>query len=1668
MLEDYKTNFDFFNKVVNEQIAKVQESTIDDYVLEKISSKINADDVFNSKLKASILIVMDSTILKAVDDLKVKTESMKSLSMESILKSNPLGKHFENFIVELFEIAQSSESLKYTLKFIIDTVLKFDKYNNQISWIFLCYLISSENQTFYPDDYVDHADFISQFCSDYLLLKKYTGFIQKDALRDVYAYMKINDSKKSIFTYRTIDTYTNRAFNNSYAVVSNGWILLTHYTEVLTEDGSVLANNTFSDFHKNIIFKNIDNCLREYKISDLDYLDYLMRVLAQFLKQNGKNKLIDKKLRTIVVYLLESGFGLRNKDNIIRSLSKQFATGVSRLSLLKKSIEDYYDGRSSYNDSRGSKNIAQKKDEMDDQSYLNIGFAWVSLIFIHEGIFDLKSLLDEFSKYNNSNEVLMERLSFYHNKNTEDYISKLLQEEASSTENALSAASLLTASRDDEFTNNESQQTSTEVKIAPTVEKKAKSETFSEEKSNNGFAKIPVKMFPQVLLMTAFLEVKCFKEASYILSSFKYLFSGISDLEELFSDMLSSYGKQIIDHEPKSIEDEIKKNSYNWLFIGPGKLNIEYTKLSIDEYFAVGTNIINNGINSKCIKSTFDSFTSILYHYKKLDDKSFYENVSNSLINCIINDLIPRCLLNSKSISKHLFLLLKHYHSEVRYEVYDIFTKKVINENKRLKEINFLQQKQIKRFLKVVNVDNLSDQLEKLAILVNINPFITLNNCLNLAESYDMISNLLIQSMKQFSDFSLDVLQYTILNRLKLDRPFFSEDEGLALPWFAKMCTLITNGFNSYAKFSIHGIFDFLLEKIISLDFSGVYILDSLLTGSSDCLYLTDVQDELAILYSGNEQTKKIALEKTDATKKQKTHKLMKILTKKKQQKTHALAIIESLNAIVFEIFYDSFQSVNKITNNYDTVIRVQRLIIDILAHNNNYDAFVETFDISNILTNPSLQFVSDALKALLLRNASKTIQRELLPLLSNDNSLTEVFWSHSLSDLNMLAISHMPKNLRGTLNPEMFSAAELDQFESFKEIEFSNDQLQLFLENCLFKNSILGVAEAIYSAEFMFKVLPETELTKLLNLIFSNSFISKIVIGISSNESKFFAAFIKRIFMILPSYYTLLEEETLKTFKASVVSLTNSFAVEFSDLVLDVEYINCRNAIQILSESIKYLPPIDVFVKILVDAIEKRLSNENRKELLVPLNAVIGFSRTKLKECERIMSFCDNIELDDKLKDLDEILQLTRQVIQEQLKLEQCNDDLNVAESEKKATIEKINEKKVSIEQEATLTKRFNDGEDLRKDIKRVKLNYEENDDSDISKSVTPEVGAVTTGSRFEGFGDKSTIVKAALPKPVTLSLPTQPKSKFTNKIQEQLEDGDFIKYMNNKLIRDIRPYPEFDEQRSFVLLEDALKADPKFLSYVVPTLKFFRLSRLVDVLLDILNERPEYFMNGLLYSLIHVFTYNGKSEYKRMLIDLWHKVDLNTNLKISLDRLKNNWHRLTNFKTVVYDHRLPYTFVEQIDILVQYLVTKKENKVPDETMISAFLQKQYPEAAFSSYAKEAPSNYRDVTRRESDRNNSRRRDDRDNIRNRDDRDIGRRRDDRDTGRRRDDRDNTRNRDDRDLSRRRDNRQNDDLRSSSNYDRGYSSQNRRDESESRFNRRQSDRKYSYRDSRRY
>ncbi len=80
------------------------------------------------------------------------------------------------------------------------------------------------------------------------------------------------------------------------------------------------------------------------------------------------------------------------------------------------------------------------------KSYLNIGFAWVSLIFIHEGIFDLKVCWMNFPSIiivmSTDGEII-----FYHNKNTEDYI-QIAPGEASSTRMHYRLHLCPTASRD--------------------------------------------------------------------------------------------------------------------------------------------------------------------------------------------------------------------------------------------------------------------------------------------------------------------------------------------------------------------------------------------------------------------------------------------------------------------------------------------------------------------------------------------------------------------------------------------------------------------------------------------------------------------------------------------------------------------------------------------------------------------------------------------------------------------------------------------------------------------------------------------------------------------------------------------------------------------------------------------------------------------------------------------------------------------------------------------------------------------------------------------------------------------------------------------------------------------------------------------------------------------
>lgn len=71
--------------------------------------------------------------------------------------------------------------------------------------------------------------------------------------------------------------------------------------------------------------------------------------------------------------------------------------------------------------------------------------------------------------------------------------------------------------------------------------------------------------------------------------------------------------------------------------------------------------------------------------------------------------------------------------------------------------------------------------------------------------------------------------------------------------------------------------------------------------------------------------------------------------------------------------------------------------------------------------------------------------------------------------------------------------------------------------------------------------------------------------------------------------------------------------------------------------------------------------------------------------------------------------------------------------------------------------------------------MSYED----DVSKPEVTE-SVVAKSSRFEGF-DKPSTETAAKPSPVLL-LPTEPKSKSSSKLQDQLESPDFKEYMESK----------------------------------------------------------------------------------------------------------------------------------------------------------------------------------------------------------------------------------------------------------------------------------------------
>ncbi|XBW38730.1 hypothetical protein QEN19_004317 [Hanseniaspora menglaensis] len=1374
--------FRFFNSVVNEEISR-KYSTINAHDEE------NADD-YNYALKSALTDMLDkilSTDLNNLSRFRNGTNNPNNL---------PSINSFQIFIKELFEIVHSPDSLNFAIKFIIDSILTNgnEKYLNSTVMNFIKKLICSGNHNDYPDDYSDDSLYISKFCEKYILVSKVQSKLLCACKFELGLDTLLVISKAPYLN--VFSGISNEASVSSFIDSSDAWANIFNLVNSLKLDKNVLSTGRFSSVVQNTIFNEIRFYMNEANISDIDFLKYLFDKITFSLSRNELHmKTPNGEWKFLITFLKQHQYFKSLQPYFTKLLSEYMVTGFnSALDLLSKITEEVEYNKSSkqhgFNNrkNRGSKSKIQYLQQIYETILLeNESSALMALTFVNEGLVDVNDLLEEFSKINSLNQDLQNKLESEYNEMTKD---NLLQQDlnAESSMSALASASVLTTENDtlnEAFAKNDSSKMNSEKSFSPPIKNELSEHKLKENKISQ--VNSSLEIYPQILLVSQMFERGLFNEALKYVSYFKYSLFVVDLLANKLCLCLNMYWNCI--KENTTLKEKTERENSDLI-----NINTQYNFLSTKvvkkwEYWGNLPSpcfdksvFIEHMTQFLCLDISGTTMVQLLetlknVFYMDLENEHYDENY---WISFVIRYLCPQIIKNDSKSNDLVYEIVKKFSINKRFEIYRQLEIYVIRQDSNLKRLNSAQLKQIKRFLKIINVDTISEQSVELAILANINPLTVFDECLKQAESYDMISTLVVESVSGFSQFALDVLQYSCLKRFKLDRPYMARDEVNVLPWLAKLTTFILSVYNLNEFFNIEFIMNNVVEKVVKMDYQGLYILKEFLSKTTNSVYLDEPQYHLAILLEASQESSQFAKSNLLGMSNKKSARLLKLLTSTKENITIAQSLLEALISWILNIFYDSLQLTSSINSKYDSVNCTLKLMIDFIKSNISKNEFISIFNLDNFENNVVVApLISNSWRKILFSTDDKFQEQSCLLLDKCPKDiipLVKDFWVYSLKDVVFGALKFAPYNKFDLASTEK-SYTKISKLLKNHQIEtHENESLKYFLEECIFKNIIMGVSEAIYTSEFLILTLNLENLTHLMTMMFTRDYLKRVLISISSNETLFLSVFFNRLLTLLNNYESLLDAESADKFKADYFNWMKCFVFEVCELILDSEYLNSRAAIQLISESVDNLLGIDILVDVLSETIDKKLKIENREELIVPLTSLNGFTKNKLKTCKSVAAYLGYLPVDEDIDIMSRTWELNAKLKEINSLIKDKDEQILELEAQKDNFIKQINAKRTKLKEEAEEKEKIDaiaKEEELKKKrkleeienevVKRRKFDYGTEDKNVGSRfegsnepATKPAGVVVLPKGRFGGTEDKSALLSST-----RMSLPAGPKSK-------------------------------------------------------------------------------------------------------------------------------------------------------------------------------------------------------------------------------------------------------------------------------------------------------------------
>ncbi|QLL32766.1 hypothetical protein HG536_0D02880 [Torulaspora globosa] len=616
-------------------------------------------------------------------------------------------------------------------------------------------------------------------------------------------------------------------------------------------------------------------------------------------------------------------------------------------------------------------------------------------------------------------------------------------------------------------------------------------------------------------------------------------------------------------------------------------------------------------------------------------------------------------------VTSEIYGLMRLFPFERRYFLYNEMLSKHSKDVLPIKVGFNRTEREAKSILKALNIDTIDEQSRILANLASTNPLATLMPAVKQIENYDKISELVVSTTTLFNDFACDVLQYVLLMRLTDNRNAVQSDGVNQSMWVQRLSVFIAGLAKECDKMDITNIKEYIVKTLHNGSVIAVSILRELISTVGGIRDLNNVNlKQLKMLHSGEplrkvarklifdcrddnqaQGTKLIRYFNSENTLSEVIILLHNLNLKANSQQGHYKVLsarCDEMNTLLWsfielikhclktEDFAKSVLPLDVLGNEYHVstpwIFHLWRDYIDSHEETDKNVALMieraefKDVDFSNLSREVFVNFWKLSLYDIqfdkTLYDERKFVLEAELSTLTSIKKKSEV--SNNIKDLLVSCISHQRK---------FNSTKQLLQQQPRDWIhETTYDSIYSFFQYCVIPRVLFSPSDAIYAASFILLAFEVSDFMKLMDVFVRSEVLSSLLFCCTGSEAGNLGIFFAQL---LEETERMRRDEEQDRAACRVLYEWHNIITEQVILTLqNKNYMSVRNGIEFMKHLSSLFPVIDTHIQLLCQTVEDNLEQEEREDIKLPSNALLGHLKARLKGALKLEEFCDlNVE---------------------------------------------------------------------------------------------------------------------------------------------------------------------------------------------------------------------------------------------------------------------------------------------------------------------------------------------------------------------------------------------------------------------------------------------------------